>query len=199
MRKIAVVLAATAALAGCAQNPFRTPAAPVSNFDLSSPLYGPNFLHIATSSNLWEVQSSRLALQVSGNPAVRTFAEMIIADHTLLAGNMAAAGKAAGTLPPPPEALMPFDQARIDQLRATPAMSFDGTYREMQIAAHQQAISLFQIYAAQGDNPVLRSMASQTLPMLQKHLAAAEALPVSALTPAAVAPPPLTTTRGERG
>jgi len=165
---------------------------------MSSPLYGPNFLHIATSSNLWEVQSSRLALQVSADPAVRSFAEMIVADHTLLAGQMAAAGKAAGALPPPPEALMPVDQAKIDQLRATPAASFDAAYRDMQIAAHQQAITLFQTYAAQGDNPILRSMASRAIPMLQKHLAAAQALPIAPAAPLS-SPPPPTVTHGERG
>jgi putative membrane protein len=123
---------------------------------------------------------------------------MIIADHTLLAGNMAAAGKAAGALPPPPEALMPMDQAKIDQLKATPAASFDATYRDMQIAAHQQAITLFQTYAAQGDNPILRSMASRALPMLRKHLAAAQALPIGPVAPLS-SPPPPSTTHGERG
>jgi putative membrane protein len=197
MRKVALLFAA-AAVSACAQNPFLSSTPTTSPFDMSSPLYGPNFLHIATSSNLWEVQSSRLALQVSADPAVRSFAEMIIADHTLLAGNMAAAGKAAGALPPPPEALMPMDQAKIDQLKATPAASFDATYRDIQITAHQQAIMLCQTYAAQGDNPILRSMASRALPMLQKHLAAAQALPIGPAAPLS-SPPPLSTTHGERG
>ena len=195
MRRFALLLGAAVVLTSCAHNP--QPLG-TSRLDMSSPLYGPNFLHIATSANLWEVQSSRLALQVSGNSAVRSFAEMIISDHKLLAGQMAAAGKTAGALPPPPEALMPMDQARIDQLRATPAASFDAVYRDLQIAAHQQAITLFQTYAAQGDNPILRSMASGAMPMLQKHLAAAQALPVSAITPLTYPAPP-TTTRGERG
>jgi putative membrane protein len=170
----------------------------VSALDMSSPLYGPNFLHFATSANLWEIQSSRLALQVSANPAVRSFAEAIIADHTLLAGQMAAAAKAADIGPPPPEALMPMDQAKIDQLRAAPATSFDASYRDLQVAAHQQAISLFQNYAAQGDNSILRTMAARALPMLQKHLTEAEALPVQSITPPTYPAPPATT-RGERG
>jgi putative membrane protein len=124
---------------------------------------------------------------------------MIIADHTLLAGQMAAAGKAAGVLPAPPEALMPTDQAKIDQLRATPATAFDVSYRDMQVAAHQQAISLFQTYAAQGDNPILRAMAARTIPMLEKHLAAAQALPVVAAAVPSAYPPPATSQRGERG
>ena len=195
MRRFALLLAVTVAVSSCAHNlqPLTEPA-----FDMSSPLYGPNFLHIATSANLWEIESSRLALQVSANPAVRSFAEMIIADHTWLAGNMTAAGKAAGALPAPPEALMPLDQAKIDQLRATPATVFDGSYRDMQVAAHQQAISLFRTYAAQGDNPILRTMASRTIPMLERHLAAAEALPVTTAVPSAY-PPSTTSQRGERG
>ena len=194
MQRFALIFVAAAVLPSCSRNALPAESA----FDMSSPLYGPNFLHFATSANLWEVQSSRLALQVSGDPAVRSFAEMIIADHTRLAGTMAAAGKEAGALPPPPEALMPTDQAKIDQLKATPAGSFDSAYRAMQITAHQQAIALFQTYTAQGDNPVLRSMASRALPMLQNHLAAAQALPATSLAPVpapAVQPPQ----RGERG
>jgi len=195
MRRFGLLLAATVAVSSCARNPqpLIEPA-----LDMSSPLYGPNFPHIATSANLWEIQSSRLALQASANPAVRSFAEMIIADHTLLAGQMAAAGKTAGVLPAPPEALMPLDQAKIDQLRATPATAFDASYRDMQIAAHQQAISLFQTYAAQGDSLILRGMAARTIPMLEKHLAGAQALPVAAAVPS-VYPPPTTSQRGERG
>jgi len=166
---------------------------------MSSPLYGPNFLHVAASSNLWEVQSSRLALQVSADPALRGFAEMIIADHTQLAGIMAAGAKAADIAPPPPEALMPMDQAKIDQLRAMPATSFDAPYRDMQVAAHQQAINLFQTYAAQGDNAILRAMASRALPMLQKHLAAAQALAIAPSAPLPSSPPSPSATRGERG
>lgn len=199
MRKAVLAIAAMVAISGCAFNPFRssrTPPAPA--LDMSSPLYGPNFLHIATSSNLWEIQSSRLALEVSANPAVRSFAEMIIADHTQLAGIMALAGKAAGTLPAPPEALMPFDQSNMDKLQGTPAGSFDATYRDMQVTAHQQAIALFQNYATEGDNPVLRAMASRTLPMLQKHLEAAEALPAISAAPVPY-PPPAHSSRGERG
>lgn len=199
MRKFVVLVAATVALSGCARIPFlsSTLPAPEPILDMSSPLYGPNFLHIATSSNLWEIQSSRLALQVSANPGIRSFAEMIIADHTQFAGIMAAADKAADLGPPPPEALMPFDQAKIDQLRATPVGSFDVAYRNMQIAAHQQAIQLFQTYAASGDNSVIRAMAAQAIPMLERHLAAAEALQVA--PSAAPLPLPPASPRGERG
>lgn len=198
MRKAALLFAGMAVLTACARNPFLKSTPPAAAFDMASPLYGPNFLHYAASANLWEIQSSRLALQVSGDPAVRSFAEMIIADHTRLAGTMAAAGKTAGTLPPPPEALMPADQTKVDQLQSLPAASFDTAYRDMQVAAHQQAIALFQNYAAGGDNSTLRSMASQAIPMLQKHLAAAEALPVGSVAPLA-APPSVRASRGERG
>jgi putative membrane protein len=195
VRRFTLLVAAAATIASCAHNP---PPSAGPALDMSSPLYGPNFLHFAASANLWEIQSSRLALQVSANPAIRGFAEMILADHTQLAGVMAAAGKEAGVLPQPPEALMPVDQAKMDQLRGTPAVSFDAAYRNMQVSAHQQAIQLFENYATAGDNAVLRAMASQAIPMLQRHLAAAEALPVA---PAAPFPsPPLPArTRGERG
>ena len=191
MKRIALVLAATALVGACAQNP---PPPVVPPVDVTSPLYGPTFLQTATSANLLEIQSSQLALQMSQNPSVRSFAQMIIADHQQLGAQMAAAAQSAG-VPPPPPALSPDDQARLSALQAA-GPGFDMAYRDMQVAAHQQAIGLFQNYATSGDNPVLRGTASQALPALQRHLAAAQAI---VLTPPPPPPPPLPPRPGERG
>lgn len=201
MKRIALLLAAAAVASSCAQT---SPPAPPPPADTTSLLYGPNFLQTAGSANLWEIESSQLALQISANTAVRGFAQMIIADHTQLGGQVAAAAQAAG-LPPPPQVLLPADQAKLDQLRNAGPNLFDTNYRDMQVAAHQQAIALFQNYATGGDNPVLRNAAAQALPTLQKHLAAAQALMVVPTPgpppppPPAPPPPPPPVRRGERG
>lgn len=194
MRKAALMLCATLVAGGCAQNePIAPvmPVEPVPAVDTTSPLYGPTFLQMAASSNQWEIQSSQVALQRSTDPAIRNFAQMIIADHQQLGAQMMAAAQAAG-LPPPPQAMMPEEQQMLAQLQSAPAGSFDAMYRDMQIAAHQKAIGLFQNYAASGDIPTLRATASQGLPVLQKHLATAQALVIGP-------PPPAQPLPGERG
>lgn len=196
MRKFTLAVAAAALAAGCAST--TQPVAPV---DAASPLAAPMFLQMATSSNLWEIQSSQLAHQRVQSAAVHQFATMIIADHTMLGQQMMAAAQSAG-LPPPPQVLMPEEQQMLAQLQSLPAgTSFETAYRDMQITAHQKAIALFQNYASGGDNPTLRATAAQALPKLQQHLATAQSLQVSAAPPpiqqppqAAVQPMP-----GERG
>jgi putative membrane protein len=194
MKRIALLVAVSALAAGCSNNapPPVAPAPVVPAVDATSPLYGPMFLQMAASANMWEIQSSQLALQRSQNVALRNAAQMIISDHTMLGSQMMAAATAAGLAPPPP-GMMPQEQQMLSQLQATPAgPAFDMAYRDMQIAAHQQAIQLFQNYANSGDNPTLRAAAAQALPKLQMHLATMQALVVAA--PVEPAPRP-----GERG
>ena len=78
MRKLAIMLGGAALLAACQSNPPPPPAAPAAVVDPNNPLFAPGFLAQATSANLFEIQSSQMALQMSGNPAVRNFANLLI-------------------------------------------------------------------------------------------------------------------------
>ena len=49
-------------------------------------------------------------------------------------------------------------------------------YRSDMVGEHEAAVSLFQRYAAGGDNPALKDWAGKTLPTLQQHLAIAQKL-----------------------
>jgi putative membrane protein len=92
----------------------------------------------------------------------------------------------------PPMTMMPTEQQMLSQLQAAPEGTFDLAYRDAQVAAHQNAVTLFQNYATNGDNPTLRATAAQALPKLQQHLAMAQSLAVTA--------GPMTHARpGERG
>jgi putative membrane protein len=197
MRKMGILLAGAIALAACSSNP---PAAPPVPVDLNNPLMAPGFMAQAASGDQFEIQSSQLALQMSQNPAVRNFANMLIADHTRLSQAMAAAAASAGLTPPPP-ALLPPQQAALDQLRATaPGMAFDVAFQQAQIQAHQNALTLMQNYASGGDVPALRAAASSAIPTIQMHLQQAQMLQVATAPPPPppmAAPPPRRA--GERG
>jgi putative membrane protein len=139
---------------------------------------------------MFEIQAGQLALQRSTNPAVRSLAQMLVTDHTALANQLAAAAQAGGVTAPPP-AMLPEAQQMWTQLQSASPQMFDTTFRDLVIQEHQHGIPMFQNYASNGDNAALRSAASQALPTLQKHLAAAQAL--------AIAPPPPPRRSGERG
>lgn len=198
MRNLAIMLGGAVVLAACSTNPPPPPPPPPPPVvvDLSNPLMAPGFLAQAASANQFEIESSQLALQMSQNVAVRNFANLMIADHSRLGAQVAATAQSAGLTMPPP-GLLPAQQAMLDQLRgAGPGPSFDMAYQQAQIGAHSQAIQLMQNYAASGDVPALRSAASGAIPMMQMHLAQAQALQT-----APPPPPPMPTERGvgERG
>ena len=195
MRRLAIWFGGAVLLAACQTTP---PAPPPPAVDLNNPLMAPGFLAQAGSANQWEIESSQLALQASTNPAVRNYANMLIADHTRLGLAVGAAAASAGLTPPPP-ALLPPQQAMLDQLRAAGSSpNFDLAYQQAQISAHQQAIQLMQNYATSGDVPALRTVASQAIPAMQMHLQQAQMLSVAPPPPP---PPPMPSTRrsGERG
>lgn len=197
MRRLAILLGGAIVLAACSTTASPPPAPP----DLNNALLAPGFLAHAGSANQYEIEASQLALQASANPGVRNLANVIIADHAAMGQQVAAAATSAGLAPPPPT-LLPAEQAMLDQLRASgTGPSFDMTYQQQQITAHQQAIAMMQNYASSGDVPELRTVAAGAVPVMQKHLAMAQAL--MAAPPPPPPPPPMTAPspgqRGERG
>jgi len=125
------------------------------------------FVPTATSSNLFEIESSRLALRRARDPEVRRYARQMIRDHNLATRRMASVLRSAG-IPVPPPALNAKHQQMLATVEAAP--DFDAAYVSAQLMAHQEAVALFTSYSSSGDVPQLASFAGQTLPTLQMHL-----------------------------
>ena len=194
MMRMIIAFGAAALVAGCQTTPPEPPAPVLPTIDPSSPLAAPTYLAMASSGDLFEIQSGQLALQMSQNAGVRSFAQMLVTDHTRMSQQMMAAAQAAGLNPPPP-ALLPHHQTMLDQLRMA-GPNFDLAFRDAQIAAHQEALTLHQNYASGGDHPALRPVAAAAVPVIQGHLNHAQMLSV-APPPAPVVPEPVRP--GERG
>lgn len=139
------------------------PAAPGVRLDTAM------FIAMAMSSNMLEIESSRLALARAQEPSVRAYAARMIQDHGRAGAEMIAL---VGGLPPGGPQLVPRHQAMLAMLGGAPMMSFDRAYVQLQAMAHQEAILLFAAYARTGDDPELRRFARRTIPTLQAHLAA---------------------------
>ncbi|MBO1904966.1 DUF4142 domain-containing protein [Microvirga sp. 3-52] len=131
------------------------------------------FVPTATSSNLFEIESSRLALQRSRDPEVRRFAQQMIRDHNAASRRMTSVVRRAG-LPMSPPAM----NAKHQQMLATvqSASDFDAAYVNAQLMAHQEAVALFTSYSQNGDVPQLAQFAGATLPTLEMHLEHAQSL-----------------------
>jgi putative membrane protein len=126
-------------------------------------------LRTATSANLFEIESSRLALTRSQSTAIKEFADRMVADHTRAANRARQALNEIGASAPP-AMLEPAHQQRLDALKAVANAEFDRAYVEAQYTAHVEAIGLMRDYARSGDNERLKALAGEILPVLQSHL-----------------------------
>lgn len=133
------------------------------------------FVTNAAVAGMYEIESSKLALQRSNNPKVKELAQKIIDDHTKAAAELkaTATGVAGVTIP---AALDERHKGLIDNLRGATNADFDRTYLEQQNAAHREAVDLFGGYADGGDNAALKAFAVKTKPALEMHLQMVEAL-----------------------
>ena len=133
------------------------------------------YVEAAGMSDLYEINSSQVALQKTQNPAVRRYADMLVKHHQKTTAATMAAAKKAGMNPPPPM-LDAGATASIAELQGASGADFDRLYLGQQIPAHQAALDLHKSYAAGGDQPALRATAKKAVPIVQQHLTAAEKL-----------------------
>jgi putative membrane protein len=190
MKRFVVPLLATVALGACAMNNDMANGGPPAGAmagDPSNPMMAAGNVPMAASSDQFEIQSGQMALQMSQNPAIRQFAQMLIQDHQQTTASLMAAAQSAG-LPPPPPTLLPQHQALLDQLRGASGPNFDVAFRDAQVQAHQQALQLHQGYASGGDVPALRQVAATAVPVIQNHLNMAQQLQVGMAGGAGMAP-----------
>lgn len=133
------------------------------------------YVDAAGKSDMFEIESSKIALQKSQSSAVKSFAQMLIRHHQKTTAATIAAAKKAGMNPPPPAPDAGIT-ASLSELQAAPAESFDQVYLAQQIPAHQAALDLHQSYAAGGDQAALRTSAKAAVPIVQQHIKAATKL-----------------------
>ena len=159
-----------------------TPSANPASTDLSTidVTKAANFVTLVAASDMFEIQSSKIALQRSTNPDVKRFAQMMIDAHTKTTAALTrlVAGQSNLSLP----TALPSDlQSKLDQLGSVSPADFDSAYLNDQVDGHQSALNVFQRYAKDGDLEPLKQFAASTAPVIQQHLDKAKKL-LAALT-----------------
>jgi putative membrane protein len=127
------------------------------------------FAAMASVSNMFEIQSSELAMERAVSEEVKAFAQQMIADHTKAGDDMATAAGEEGVTP-----ASELDQKHQDILNTLGSLegeAFDAAYIEAQVQAHDEAVTLFEGFAANGSEGPLKAFAASTLPTLQQHQA----------------------------
>jgi putative membrane protein len=130
----------------------------------------------AGASDLYEIQSSQIALRKSRNQQVRNLATMLISHHRMTTRDVTAAARRERLRPMPPM-LEPHQRAMIAVLNRT-SRGFDRAFLDQQRTAHDQALQLHMNYSARGDAPALRAAAATAVPIIQRHIARIDAIGV---------------------
>jgi len=134
-----------------------------------------DFVKEVAISDMFELQSNKLA-EDRGNAAEKSFAAMMIKDHTKTSDELKALVKGGDVKAELPTALDSSHQSKLDKLNGYKGADFSSEFDSQQVGAHKDAVSLFERYAKGGDNPKLKDWAGKTLPALQHHLEMAQAL-----------------------
>lgn len=141
----------------------------------TAPQGASEFAAMAAASDMFEIESSRLAQSQAKSTEVKNFAAMLVKDHTKSSGELKSiASKENITLSPP--SLAPDMQSKIDALKSAKGEQFDTLYLSQQVPAHETALKLHQGYAQSGDNASLKDFASKTSTVVSKHLDEARAM-----------------------
>ncbi len=131
---------------------------------------GQEYATMAAAGDLYEIESSRLALEKAQNAQVKELAQMIITDHEKSTADLkTAAGEAQPAITVTP-ALNAEQQANMEALRAASAADFDRLYISQQIPAHEKTLALVQDYAGKGEVVSLKAHAATVTAPVQRHL-----------------------------
>ena len=128
----------------------------------------------AASGGLTEVALGKLAIQKAVSAKVKDFGQMMVTDHSAANDKLMALAKSKNiSLPATPNA---DDQKTIDELSTKSGADFDKAYVDDMVTDHKKDISKFEDASKNCKDADLKAFATNTLPTLQKHLNAINAI-----------------------
>ncbi len=106
--------------------------------------------------------TSKLALRMASDPAVRKFAELEIEEQAAVAKAFGARPGAAG--------VRPDQAAMIEQLSTARGPMFDMMYIDGQIKGHRELLDIHRRYARSGADPMARGASLVGITGIESHL-----------------------------
>lgn len=133
-----------------------------------------DFVEDASAKGVAEMQAGKLAEEKGTAADVKSFAAMMVSDHTAANDKLRAIAEQK-KLKVSTDAQM-MDKAKAMVLDLRTAKSFDQAYANNQVKAHEATIEIFEDEIKNGDDADLKAFATQTLPTLKAHLEQAKVL-----------------------
>ncbi|WP_282347201.1 DUF4142 domain-containing protein [Pseudomonas sp. PS01301] len=133
-----------------------------------------DFVEDASAKGVAEVEAGKLALEKGTAADVKTFADMMVKDHTAANQKLKALADKKNIDVSDDAELLDKAKAMILELRS--AKSFDQAYANNQVKAHEATIEIFEDEIKNGKDAELKAFATETLPKLKAHLVEAKKL-----------------------
>ena len=133
-----------------------------------------DYLVFAADVNMKEIQMGKLAQQKSTNAEVRSYAEMMINDHTKALENLKKTAEAKNISLP--TALSEDAQEAYDDLNDENEDDFDKKYVNMMVDGHEKTIKKMEKASEKANDEEIRMWAADMLPTLRTHHSEAERL-----------------------
>ena len=145
-----------------------------ANFAANEPAAMPTdatgFARAVAASDLFEIESAKIAADKGGSAEVKAFAKQLRTDHEKSTADLkAAAAKATPTVTVTP-ALDAEKQRMLNQLKGANGADFDRVFIDQQTNAHQKALAMLQDYVGKGDSQPLKDFASKAATVVEGHL-----------------------------
>ena len=128
------------------------------------------FVDTVVGSDMFEIQSGKLAETMATSASLKSMAYMLVADHSKSSDMLKAAAKKTSPMLALPMVLPAGLKAKIDALKATKGADFDKLYVEQQADGHKAALDASKAYSAGGDQASLKAFALSAIPVVQGHL-----------------------------
>jgi putative membrane protein len=131
---------------------------------------GQEFADTAAKSDAFEIAAAKLAKKDAASPDIKSFAAMMITDHTASTAKIKKAASAADPAITPNPALTDDQNQELAKLGGLSGADFDKEYVRNQVDAHTTALALLTVYADHGEVPSLKAAAGEIKPVVQMHL-----------------------------
>ena len=142
-----------------------------STMGTTRPITDTSFYQQALSAGDKEIAAAKLAEKNGSDKAVKDYAKMLVTDHTAMGKKVKDAAGTSVTEPTTPP-----DTSALD---GKTGKDFDKAFVDQMVTDHQNAVALFDNASKNASTDKAKSLASDALPKLQKHLDEAQKLQAS--------------------
>ncbi len=139
------------------------------------------FMNDAAPGGLAEVELGRLAEKRALTPAVRKFAQQMIADHSRAGEKLQALAKQKNVKLPP--GVLPKAKQTKEALEKLKGIEFDRAYVKAMVEVHEKDVAAFDAVAKNATDADVKKFAAATVPTLRHHLKMIRAIAQSVPAP----------------